>query len=121
MFGCTNQATKRRQVTWIALAKQFLLKRHQFLQSVLASLSVNDGLHNLTHNHIFKLRFTREMKVSTSTVATLFSKMALTRQRIATVDMVLLVLPAFPYIPEGWMEPEFPFEDFLSLLSGWQW
>ena len=32
----------------------------------------------------------RENKVSTSTVAALFSKMALTGQRIAMVDMVLL-------------------------------
>ena len=40
-----------------------------------------------------------EMKVSTSTVAALFSKMALTGQRIAMVDMVLLVFPAFPCLP----------------------
>ena len=40
-----------------------------------------------------------KMKVSTSTVAALFSKMALTGQRIAMVDMVLLVFPAFPYLP----------------------
>ena len=33
-----------------------------------------------------------EIKVSTSTVAALFSKMALTGQRIAMVDMVFLVL-----------------------------
>ena len=39
------------------------------------------------------------MKVSTSTVAAPFSKMALTGQRIAMVDMVLLVFPAFPYLP----------------------
>ena len=38
------------------------------------------------------------MKVSTSTVAALFSKMPLTGQRIAMVDMVLLVFPAFPYL-----------------------
>ena len=37
--------------------------------------------------------------VSTSTVAVLFSKMAFTRQRIAMVDMVLQVFPAFPYLP----------------------
>ena len=42
---------------------------------------------------------TGEMKVSTSTVAALFSKMALTGQKIAMVEMVLLVLPAFPYLP----------------------
>ena len=40
-----------------------------------------------------------EMKVSNSTVAALFSKMALTGQRIAVVGMVLLVFPAFPYLP----------------------
>ena len=40
-----------------------------------------------------------EIKVSTSTVAALFSKMVLTGQRIAMVDMVLLVFPAFPYLP----------------------
>ena len=47
---------------------------------------------------VFESR-TGEMKVSTSTVAALFSKMALTGQRIAMVDMVLLYLPAFPYLP----------------------
>ena len=40
-----------------------------------------------------------EMKVSTSTVAALFSKMALTGQRIAMVDMVFLVFTAFSYLP----------------------
>ena len=40
-----------------------------------------------------------EFKVSASTVAALFSKMALTGQRIAMVDMVLLVFTAFPYLP----------------------
>ena len=38
---------------------------------------------------------TGEIKVSTSTVAALFSKMALTGQRIAMVDMVLLVFQHF--------------------------
>ena len=41
------------------------------------------------------------MKVSTSTVAALFPKMALIGQRIAMVDMVLLVFPALPYLPYG--------------------
>ena len=63
----------------------------------------------------------RGMKVSTSTIAALFSKMAVRGQRIAMVDMVLLVFPALPYLPQGWMEPEFPSEDFLFLLSGWWW
>ena len=36
---------------------------------------------------------------STSTVAALFSKMALTGQRIAMVDMVFLVFTALPYLP----------------------
>ena len=40
---------------------------------------------------------TRARNVSTSTVAALLSKMALTGQRIAMVDMVLLVFPAFSY------------------------
>ena len=39
-----------------------------------------------------------ETKLSTSTVAALFSKMALTGQRIAMVDMVFLVFAAFPYL-----------------------
>ena len=42
---------------------------------------------------------TGESKASPSTVAALFSKMALTGQRIAMVDMVFLVLTAFPYLP----------------------
>ena len=42
---------------------------------------------------------TGEIKVSTSTLAALFSKMTLTGERIAMVDMVLLVFPAFPYLP----------------------
>ena len=40
-----------------------------------------------------------EIKVSTSTVAALFSKMASTGQRIAMVDMAFLVFTAFPYLP----------------------
>ena len=60
-------------------------------------------------------------KVSTSTAAALFSKMALTGQRIAMVNVVLLVFPAFPYLPERSREPECPSEDFLFLLSGWWW
>ena len=39
------------------------------------------------------------IKASTSTVAALFSKTALTGQRIAMVDMVFLVFTAFPYLP----------------------
>ena len=42
---------------------------------------------------------TGEIKVSTSTVAVLFSKMALTGKRVAMVDMVLLVFPEFLYPP----------------------
>ena len=37
------------------------------------------------------------------------------------VDMVLLVFPAFSYLPWGWMEPELSSEDFLCLLFGSQW
>ena len=40
-----------------------------------------------------------EIKVSTSTVAALFSKMALTGQRIAMVDLVFLVFTAYSYLP----------------------
>ena len=58
-----------------------------------------------------------EIKVSTSTVEALFLKMALTGQRIAIVDMAFLVFTAFPYLPQGWMEPAFASEDFLFLLS----
>ena len=43
----------------------------------------------------------REIKVSTSTVVALFSKMALTSQRIFMVDMVLLVSPIFPISSVG--------------------
>ena len=39
--------------------------------------------------------------------------MALTGQRIAMVDVVFQVFPAFPYLPYGWMEPEFASEEFL--------
>ena len=42
---------------------------------------------------------TGEIKVSTSTVAALFSKMALTGQRTAMVDTVFLVFTAFSYLP----------------------
>ena len=40
-----------------------------------------------------------EMKVSTSTVAALFSKIALTGQIMAMVDMVFLAFTALPYLP----------------------
>ena len=42
---------------------------------------------------------TGEFKVSASTVAALLSKMAMTGQRIAMVDVVLLLFTAFPYLP----------------------
>ena len=31
------------------------------------------------------------------------------------VDMALLVLTAYPYLPQGWMEPEFASEDVCYL------
>ena len=34
------------------------------------------------------------------------SQMALTGQRIAMVDLVLLVFPAFPYPPQGWIQSQ---------------
>ena len=72
------------------------------------------------HLCFLERRFFGEIKVSTSTVAALFSKMALTDQRIvAMVGTVLLVLPDFHVYRRGWMEPEFRSEDFLFLLSGW--
>ena len=43
--------------------------------------------------------FPGETKLSTSTVAALFSKMALTGQGIAMVDMAFLVFTAFPHLP----------------------
>ena len=43
--------------------------------------------------------FSGEAELSTSTVAALFSKMALTGQRIAMVDVVFLVFTALPYLP----------------------
>ena len=56
--------------------------------------------HFLEFDNFFAHQSRLQPKVSTSTVAALFLKMALTGQRIAMVDMVLLVfLPAFPYLP----------------------
>ena len=69
----------------------------------------------------FESKTQGETKLPTSTVAALFSKMALTGQRIAMVDMVFLAFAAFPYLPSGWMKPEISSEDFLFLLSGWWW
>ena len=43
---------------------------------------------------LYFVTFTGNMKVSTSTVEALFSNIALTGQRIAMVDIVLLVFPA---------------------------
>ena len=59
-----------------------------------------------------------EIKVSTSTVAARFSKMALTGQRIAMVDMDLQVFPAFPYLPEGGWSQSFPLKIFFSCSLG---
>ena len=44
---------------------------------------------------------------TTSTVATLFLKMALTGQKIAMVDIAFLAVAAFSYLPQGWVKPEF--------------
>ena len=62
---------------------------------------------------------TGEMKVSTSTVAALFSKMALTGQRIAMVDMVLLVFfqHVHIYCRVGWSQ-SFPLKIFFSCSLG---
>ena len=48
---------------------------------------------------------------STSTAVALF-------WRIARVDGVLLVLSAYPCLPQGWMEPEFPPEDCFPCSLG---
>ena len=66
-------------------------------------------------------RITREIKVSTSTVAALFLKMALTSQRTAMVDMALLCLYSMSTSTVGVDGPEFASEDFLTFLSGWWW
>ena len=59
-----------------------------------------------------------EIKVSTSTVAALFSKMALTGQRIAMVDMVLLVFQHFHiYRKAGWSQSS-PLKIFFSCSLG---
>ena len=61
----------------------------------------------------------RGNKLSTSTVAALFSKMALTSQRIAMVDVVFLVFTAFPYIYRrgGWRQ-SLPLKNFFSCSLG---
>ena len=60
---------------------------------------------------------TGEMKVSTSTVAALFSKMALTGQRIAMVEMVLLVFQHFHIYRRGGWSQSFPLK--ISFLALW--
>ena len=50
----------------------------------MTAIAIRDSNHK-------SLKSSEETKASTSTVAALFSKMALTGQRIAMVDMVLLV------------------------------
>ena len=59
--------------------------------------------------------FSGEIKVSTSTVAVPFSKMALTGQRIAMVDMVFasFACPYLLYDRGGWSQ-SFPVKIFFS-------
>ena len=77
-------------------------------------------LHNCYRvNYVcFKKDGTGEMKVSTTTVAALFSRMALTGQRLAMVDMVLLVFPAFPYYRRVAWSQSFPLKVFFSCCLG---
>ena len=68
-----------------------------------------------------RAHFAGEMKVSTSTVAALFPKMALTGQRIAMVDMVFLNFQHFHIYRRGGWSQSFASEDSLFFLSGWWW
>ena len=62
---------------------------------------------------------TGEIKVSTSTAAALLSKMALTGQRIAMVDMVLLVfLACHIYRRGGFWHQSFTLKIFFSCFLG---
>ena len=64
------------------------------------------------------LESTGKTKLLTSTAAPLFSKMALTGQRIAMVDMVLLVFQHFHiYRGVGWSQ-SFPLKSFFSCSLG---
>ena len=65
-----------------------------------------------------KTLHTGEIKVSTSTVAALFSKMALTGQRIAMVDMVLLFFQLFHIYRRGGWSQSFPLKIFFSCSLG---
>ena len=61
----------------------------------------------------------REMKVPTSTVAALFSKIALTGQRIPMVDMVLLVFfISISKIKTGGWSQSFPLKIFFACSLG---
>ena len=62
--------------------------------------------------------FPGEIKVSTSTVAALFSKMALTGQRIAMVDMVFLVLQHFHINRRGGWSQSSPLKILFSCSLG---
>ena len=63
------------------------------------ALNVLNETQRVLPNKVKGRALTGEIKVSTSTVAALFLKMALRGQRIAMVDMVLLVFTAFPHLP----------------------
>ena len=52
-----------------------------------------------------------------STIAASFPKMALTGQKIAVLDMVLLPSPASSHLPSLWTGPEFPSEVLLSCAT----
>ena len=59
-----------------------------------------------------------EIKVSTSTVAALCSKMALTGQRIAMVDMVFLVVQHFHIYRRGGWSHSLPLKIFFVCSLG---
>ena len=75
------------------------------------------GLWGSTGNTQFKKK-PGEMKVSTSTVAALFSKMSLTGQRIAMVDMIFLVFTAFHIYRRGGWSQSLPLKIFLFCSLG---
>ena len=82
--------------------------------------------HKIAVAHVFLTHFGmpifgaifREKQSNTSTVAALFSKMALTAQRIAMVDVVLLVLQHFHIYRRGGWSQSLPLKISLSCSLG---
>ena len=94
-----------RAILWQTIPQSFFVRAQCFLNGGYCSIcSRSQAIRNqekvfLAETPFAKTPFSGKLKVSTSTVAALFSKMALTGQRIAMVDMLWLVFPAFPYLP----------------------